>query len=819
MVHMRLLLRYWMVLLLLTGLISACGGGGNVPDGVPNSFSFTSENNAEPGTYVESSQVTIRGINVPVDISVTNGEYRINGGGYTTALGAVEDGQTVQVRTMSASTYSTETTATLTVAEQSADFSVTTHPQDTSPDAFSFGAQNEVALNTQITSSPQTISGIHGLVPISISGGEYAIADGAFTNQEGEVSTGQSVQVRLTSSSEIATETVATLTVGDVDGAFSVTTISQDTIPNAFSFAPVNEVTINTLVGSASATIEGITSTTSVAIENGEYSVNGARYTSAVGSIANGQNISVRMTSASTFASTVSATVTIGGVVGTFDVTTEAQDVVPDAFAFSDLLGIEPATLATSDSVTISGINDATAISVADGEYSIDGGAFTSLAGTVTNGQSVQVRGVSSPDLLGLVEVVLTVGGITDTYSITTFDDITPPVVEILFPPPVSMTEGSKVTVRGTATDDYSEIVSLQVNGEDVTDTSTDGSFATWSITVNITEGVNRLIVAVEDTESNFNLDADSVSVRRDILKGDFPNDNVLFSNPESFVNDLANNRLLVFERDTRNILAVDTLTGLRSLFFENSGDIVLGANVLDLLLDVDNDRLLFPDSDLRAIVAVDLTSTATSIVTSNDMGSGPNFTGPSFIEFNPLAENTLVVGDSDSVKFVNLNSHTRTEFSSNTLPNANNPFSLIYDIAHDQENTRFFVSDDAGVVFAVDENTGARTVFSSNSVPDASEPLFQSPNKMLVDIQRERLIVNDTLSSTLVSVDLDAGTRSVLSSPTVPNIVSAPDAPLDVIYHPEDEYLYWLNGDGSILAVDIESGDRVILSKGGGPD
>jgi len=95
---------------------------------------------------------------------------------------------------------------------------------DTTPDPFRFISQTGVALNTVITSNAITVSGINAPSPVSITGGEYSVNSGAFTSAAGTVSNGNTVAVRLTSSGNYSTTTNATLTIGGVSGAFSVTT-------------------------------------------------------------------------------------------------------------------------------------------------------------------------------------------------------------------------------------------------------------------------------------------------------------------------------------------------------------------------------------------------------------------------------------------------------------------------------------------------------------------------------------------------------------------------------------------------------------------
>ena len=96
------------------------------PDTTPDQFTFNDQTGASLSTIIESNVITITGINVSTLISITGGEYSINGGAYTSASGTVENNQTVRVRQTSSSLYSTTTNATLTIGGVSDTFSVTT---------------------------------------------------------------------------------------------------------------------------------------------------------------------------------------------------------------------------------------------------------------------------------------------------------------------------------------------------------------------------------------------------------------------------------------------------------------------------------------------------------------------------------------------------------------------------------------------------------------------------------------------------------------------------------------------------------------------
>jgi hypothetical protein len=96
-------------------------------------------------------------------------------------------------------------------------------------------------------------------------------------------------------------------------------------------------------------------------------------------------------------------------------------DSTPDNFVLPDISGVGRSTTVVSDPpVPIVGLTAAATITVANGEYSINGGAFTSSPGSITNGQTVRVRHTSSPSYNTTVNTVLTVGGVADTFSSTT---------------------------------------------------------------------------------------------------------------------------------------------------------------------------------------------------------------------------------------------------------------------------------------------------------------------------------------------------------------------------------------------------------------
>lgn len=96
-------------------------------------------------------------------------------------------------------------------------------------------------------------------------------------------------------------------------------------------------------------------------------------------------------------------------------------DTIPDAFTFTDQTDVARSSTITSAAITVSGIDSAATITVTGGEYDINAsGTFVSTSGTVDNGDTVRARHTSSASYLTAVNTVVTIGGVSDTFSSTT---------------------------------------------------------------------------------------------------------------------------------------------------------------------------------------------------------------------------------------------------------------------------------------------------------------------------------------------------------------------------------------------------------------
>lgn len=95
-------------------------------DTTPDAFSFTDQNPVALSTVITSNTLTVAGIDAPAAISVTGGEYQINGGSWTTSSGTISNGDTFAVRGTSSSGPGVATNVTLTIGGVADTFTFTT---------------------------------------------------------------------------------------------------------------------------------------------------------------------------------------------------------------------------------------------------------------------------------------------------------------------------------------------------------------------------------------------------------------------------------------------------------------------------------------------------------------------------------------------------------------------------------------------------------------------------------------------------------------------------------------------------------------------
>ena len=588
----------------------------------------------------------------------------------------------------------------------------------------------------------------------------------------------------------------------------------SDTTPDSFTFTAVTNADIDAVVESNSITVDGINAAATISITGGEYKVASGDYSTSNSTVTDGQSITVRLTTPEAGNQTREATLLIGGVRATFTVTTRPDDTTPDAFSFAAVTDAAVGSEVTSEAITISGINAAAAISIANGEYSIDGGEFTTDEGVVVEGQSITVRATSSSDLNTPHTVVLTIGGVVGQFEITTLADTTAPVAEFMFPPPVSMTDGNSILVRGVTTDDYSEITSVTVNGVEA---QTVDNYETWQVEVPLLAGEdNNLLIQTTDAAGNMSIDEDSKAVvRQGVITDAFPDTNNEFSGVVGIVIDRSANRLITVSGDDPDVMTVDLSTGGRTPFFEPQPFGPSGS-IWGIALDQQANELYLKDSS--KIRAIPLNEDPVRDINDGNLSYGLVLLLDRLDPELKVISATNWGGEVISTNSM-LSEVTIISSSKDAIPDADNPIGTSYGIALDESNARYLVTDaDNQRIVSVNRLSGAREIFSDNSI-GTGEPFgdigLAGITGIAIDKENGRAIVTEALSGKIFSIDLLTGNRVLLSGPDIPNTSVAMIESYGIAIHNPSSYVFVSDRVlKAIVAVDLVTGHRVIFSK-----
>ena len=199
----------------------------NVAAQEPSAFSFVERTGVATSTFVTSETRTITGYAGSLPITIDNGgQYRIDGGAWTSAAGQIASGSTLAVRHVSAASESTTKSSRVTVGTYFTEFKTTTAATDRVPSAFTFGTKTGVAPGEPVASEVTAIEGFNA--PASIvpgPGASYRIdGAGAFTTASGTLNPGQTLQVQHTASGTSLAYTKTYVKVGGVTGYFTTRT-------------------------------------------------------------------------------------------------------------------------------------------------------------------------------------------------------------------------------------------------------------------------------------------------------------------------------------------------------------------------------------------------------------------------------------------------------------------------------------------------------------------------------------------------------------------------------------------------------------------
>lgn len=450
----------------------------------PVPFSFAARSGVSRNSTVVSNSIAVSGVGVPVPISITGGEYSINGGAFTASPGTVTNGENVTVRLTSSVSYATTTTATLTVGDFSAPFNVTTA-------APTINASQYYPLN--LGNSWVTSKG--GTAPAATTITDNLVVNGLLTTSLFDASDGSTTYISNDTQGLRLHRTVFAPDFLEGCGTF----VETDTYSPPVTILPANATLGQTVSSSGTIAVDGqacgsfalsyfATSTFQgierVSVPAGDFDAARVQVPVSISGLGT-QNITYWFAAGiGTVKSTNSANVVEELV------STNIARTTPDEFIFTPQSNVPLSSAVLSNAVTISGITTAAPVSITGGEYSINGGAFTNQPGTITNGQSIRIRVTSSAQSGTTTSATLTVSGVGAAFSVTTGIDVpaAPVIVRITSGiSSVTLTFNSPVNNGGAAITGYTAVCTSSNGG--VTGTKTVGAGATSIQVGNLTNG------------------------------------------------------------------------------------------------------------------------------------------------------------------------------------------------------------------------------------------------------------------------------------------------------------------------------------------
>ncbi len=132
-------------------------------DDLPDPINFASVTGAAPSTGIISTAQTVTGINAAVPISITGGQYSINGGAFTSNAGFVNSGDSLRVNVVASASAGTVATATLNIGSGRASFSVTTKTAAPLPASFTPGITGaDINKSLSVAVDPGLLTGQNG---------------------------------------------------------------------------------------------------------------------------------------------------------------------------------------------------------------------------------------------------------------------------------------------------------------------------------------------------------------------------------------------------------------------------------------------------------------------------------------------------------------------------------------------------------------------------------------------------------------------------------------------------------------------------------
>jgi len=321
---------------------------------------------------------------------------------------------------------------------------------DDVPTDFNFTNLTNVDPGVAHTTGPITITGINNRVRVSVSAGaSIAVNSGIFTSGPSFIRSGDTIALYIPTTSGSDTDFdktySATATVGKTSKVWTVRTRDKDSTPDAFTFTNSENQELGITSTSNTITISGLDSTvpSNAAITSGigSFSKNGGA-TGTATTIGNGDTIAIVLRGPTNYSSTNTTGITVGTYTTSYSVSTRAADTTVNQFVFNNYTNVAISSAFDSNSITLSGADNNTALAPVPLTATVSGGFlrvvrgsstirdFSTDAATVFNGDILTLKVNSSASYSTPTSATLRVTGANDAVGIgSTFRVTTRPIV------------------------------------------------------------------------------------------------------------------------------------------------------------------------------------------------------------------------------------------------------------------------------------------------------------------------------------------------------------------------------------------------------
>ena len=322
--------------------------------------------------------------------------------------------------------------------------------QDVIPDPFSFEPLNDLEFNQLYVSDKVLITGITGFTDAIVggSGSEIRVFDqygdpiAGYDWEPGntgtDISNNQMVQVKAFSSPSAETSVKVPVTIGGVTVYWKLTTREpDDLIPYDFEIGPINNANLDTIYYSDLLTVQGINVEVTASVDTGEFQVcdpDGvcSVYSGTAKQVQNNWTIRLKNTSANSYNTPVTMTLTVGGGnPADWVIKTKLQPVTdPNSFIFDNINDATPlsevvSTVNGDQNFYISGIGadipiyfnnspsdakDYQELDLYVNDVLVDSYNTATGAPTVSNGDKIYIKYTTAAEAGDVANVYLVVG-------------------------------------------------------------------------------------------------------------------------------------------------------------------------------------------------------------------------------------------------------------------------------------------------------------------------------------------------------------------------------------------------------------------------